>query len=350
MKKIITVFLLFFSITSFANQYLGLPTIQYPSDNPSTDQKIALGFKIFHDKTFSKTQTISCASCHLESKSFTDGRAIAAGIYGLTGVRSAPTVVNTAFFHTLFVDGRENSLEAQALKPMLNPIEHGLTSEQQILEIALKNTHYKQQLQQIFNVSAPDITTAMIAKVIASYERSIISANSPFDQYYFGRDRSQLSQSAARGLLIFRRKGNCANCHEISWNQALFTDNRFYNIGIGFKPIQNQIKQQKITQANQLSSLSLTERQRPELGRFNITNNLTDVGQFKTPSLRNIALTAPYMHNGSLASLEDVVEYYDKGGDKNQWLDPAIFPLHLSNQEKHDLVNFMKSLTGSNYQ
>jgi cytochrome c peroxidase len=332
----------------FANDNLGLPTLVIPTDNLQSTEKIWLGAQLFNDPQFSKNGKISCASCHLKDLAFTDGKKTAVGIIGLTGTRNAPTVANAAFFETLFVDGRASSLEDQALQPMLNSIEHGLKNKQELLAILLKNQHYKQQIQKIFNVLEKEISTDHIAKAIASFERSLISGNSKFDQYYFSQDRTQLSKSAARGLLIFKRKGNCANCHEISWDNALFTDNNFYNIGVGSKVLQ-PIEHGFVTALKKSQKYSVTTQEKSELGRFNVTRVIKDIGKFKTPTLRNIALTAPYMHNGSLKTLEDVVEYYDKGGDKNLFLDAAIFPLHLTDEEKNDLVEFMKSLTSKIY-
>jgi len=340
--------LLLASSTVFASNTLGLPSLVIPLDNPQSAEKIALGKKIFNDPNFSQNGKISCASCHLQELAFTDGKKVAEGIHGLTGLRNAPTVVNAAFFETLFVDGRAKSLEDQSLQPMLNPIEHGLKNEQEILDIALQNPYYTQQIQQIFSVTAAEINVTHIAKALASFERTLIAGNSKFDQYFFAQDRSQLSASAARGLLVFKRKGNCANCHEISWDNALFTDNRFYNIGIGSKtitPIENDLS----NALRNSKKFPLTAAQQEALGRFNVTRIISDIGKFKTPTLRNIALTAPYMHDGSVQTLEAVVEYYDKGGSKNLYLDPAIFPLHLNDQEKHDLVEFMKSLTSEVY-
>jgi len=340
--------LLLVSSTVFASNILGLPPLVIPFDNPQSAEKIALGKKIFNDPKFSQNGKISCASCHLQELAFTDGKKVAKGIHGLTGLKNAPTVVNAAFFETLFVDGRAKSLEDQSLQPMLNPIEHGLKNEQEILAIALQNPYYTQQIQQIFSATASEINVVHIAKALASFERTLIAGNSKFDQYFFAQDRSQLSASAARGLLVFKRKGNCANCHEISWDNALFTDNRFYNIGIGSKtitPIENDLS----NALRNSKKFPLTAAQQEALGRFNVTRIISDIGKFKTPTLRNIVLTAPYMHDGSLQTLEAVVEYYNKGGDKNLYLDPAIFPLHLNDQEKHDLVEFMKSLTSEVY-
>ncbi len=340
--------LLIFSPVIFANNLLGLPSLVIPLDNLQTADKIALGKKIFNDPQFSQTGNISCANCHLKELAFTDGKKTATGISGLIGTRNSPTIVNAAFFEKLFIDGRANSLEDQALQPMLNEIEHGLKNTQEILAIVLKNQHYKQQIQKIFNVAEQDIDSTHIAKAIASFERSLISGNSKFDQYYFAQDRSQLSKSAARGLLVFKRKGNCANCHEISWDNALFTDNRFYNIGVGSKILQ-AIENKLVAALKKSENYPLNTQETSELGRFNVTRIIKDIGKFKTPTLRNIALTAPYMHDGSLETLEDVIEYYDKGGDKNLFLDPAIFPLHLTDEEKMDLVEFMKSLTSADY-
>lgn len=326
------------------NNTLGLPSLTIPQNNPQSKEKIALGRDFFHDPRFSKDGTVSCASCHQQSRAFTDGLSVAKGIEGKTGTRNAPTVVNAAFFESFFVDGRAKSLEEQALGPLTNPIEHGLENSQQILKVVYQNEAYKKRLQQIFTISEQEITVQHIAMAIASFERTLIAGNSPFDQYYFGGDRARLSDSAANGLRIFRRKGNCANCHEISWNNALFSDNRFYNIGVGFQAIQAELES-IITATNTGKSADLSDEKRSQLGRFNVTHLISDMGKFKSPTLRNIALTGPYMHDGSMKTLRQVINYYDKGGDKNRFLDAAIFPLHLTEQEKSDLVEFMKSLT-----
>lgn len=335
------------SVGSVADQNLGLPPLTVPIDNPQTDEKIALGKLLFNDKRFSADGSVSCASCHHSDKAFTDGLPVAQGLNGQTGTRNAPTVINAAFFDTLFLDGRANSLEAQALGPFTNPIEHGLNNHQAIVDTIQKDTQYGQQFQKVFTLQPQQITINHVTKAIASYERSLIAGNSPFDRYLFGRDHSALSQSAERGLGIFKRKGNCLVCHEISWNNALFTDNRFYNIGVGFKHL-TPILDDFITavkQGKNPEDFPLTATQRSELGRFNITNDLADMGKFKTPTLRNIALTAPYMHDGSMKTLEEVIEHYDKGGDKNRYIDTKIFPLHLTQQEKADLLAFMQALT-----
>ena len=344
---IILVVGIFYTNLSFANDLLGLPPLHIPANNSQTDDKIELGRILFNDIRFSGDNSISCASCHHADKAFTDGLKVPKGINNLLGTRNAPTVINAAFYNTLFLDGRAKSLEEQALGPFLNSVEHGLKDYTKILNVVRSDRHYLQMFKQVFNISADKISIEHISKAIASFERTLIAGNSPFDQYYFGRDHTKMSDSAARGLRLFRRKGNCANCHEISWDSALFMDNRFYNIGVGFnriKPKLNEI-QSALENGTKVEELGLTTVQNSELGQFNVTHNMRDMGKFKTPTLRNISLTAPYMHDGSMKTLEEVVEYYDKGGDKNRFIDAAIFPLDFSKQEKADLVEFLKALT-----
>ncbi|MCF6251157.1 MAG: cytochrome-c peroxidase [Methylococcaceae bacterium] len=332
---------------SFADDLLGLPPLHIPANNSQTEDKIELGRILFNDIRLSADNSISCASCHHADKAFTDGLTVPKGINNQTGTRNAPTVINAAFYNTLFLDGRAKSLEDQALGPFVNSVEHGLKDYTKIINVVRSDTHYLQMFKQAFNLSADKISIEHISKAIASFERTLIAGNSPFDQYYFGRDHTKMSDSAARGLRLFRRKGNCANCHEISWDSALFMDNRFYNIGVGFNRIKSKVNAIKSALANgkKVDQLGLTTLQNSELGRFNVTHDIRDMGKFKTPTLRNISLTAPYMHDGSMKTLEEVVEYYDKGGDPNRFIDAAIFPLHFSKHEKADLVEFLKALT-----
>ncbi len=343
---------LFFLSGANAGENSGLPPLPVSADNPQSAAKVALGRQLFNDQRFSGDGTISCASCHLPEKAFTDGLPVARGIDGQTGTRNAPTVVNAAFYTRLFLDGRAPSLEKQALGPFVNPIEHGLQDHQQIVDVVRRDAGYREQFHNVFGITAKQITIDHVVKAIASFERTLIAGDSPFDRYYFGRDRTALSDSAARGLRIFRRKGNCANCHEISWNNALFTDNQFYNIGVGFQRLQPVMDEflQALRDGRDPRQFELSAWQRSELGRFNVTRVIADIGKFRTPTLRNIARTGPYMHDGSVETLEEVVEYYDQGGEKNRFLDAAIFPLHLTDQEKQDLVAFLQSLTSPQYQ
>ncbi|MGZ8918529.1 MAG: cytochrome-c peroxidase [Methylobacter sp.] len=338
---------LLFSSASLADRNLGLPPLTIPGNNPQTAEKIALGHVLFNDKRLSADNSISCASCHQPDKAFTDGLPVSTGINGQTGTRNAPTVVNSAYYQILFLDGRRNNLEEQALDPLTNPVEHGLENHQKIITIIQQDIHYLQQFKKVFKNQANPVTMDNISKAIASFERSLIAGNLPFDRYYFGGDQSALSPSAARGSRIFRRKGNCANCHEISFNNALLSNNRFYNIGIGFKKLEPVLDAfiAAVTSGENPDSVPLTDSQRSELGRFNITKVPADIGRFKNPTLRNVALTAPYMHDGSIKTLAEVIDYYDKGGDKTPFLDPSIFALYLTSQEKADLLAFLQSLT-----
>lgn len=335
------------TFTVSANPLLGLPTLNVPSDNPQTTAKIALGKRLFNDVRFSSTNTVSCASCHSENMAFTDAQTTAIGINGLQGLRNSPTLINAAFLSSFFHDGRSSSLEEQALGPLTNPIEHGLKDYSTVLDIVQYDPLYTRAFLTVFNIQAENISMDEVAKAIASYERTLISGNSRFDRYFFKANKQLLTSSEARGLRIFRRKANCANCHEISWDNALFTDNRFYNIGIASDVLRIELpeflKRLKTDRTEAVSNLSAHEKL--ELGRFIVSGQLKDLGAYKTPTLRNIELTAPYMHDGSIETLEEVVEYYDKGGNKNTFLNPAIFPLHLTKQEKIDLVAFMKTLT-----
>ncbi len=356
MKPIVAfILMLLVSPIGVTGDRLGLPKQQIPVNNPQSPEKIVLGKMLFNDTRFSADKTISCASCHQSDKGFTDGLVVAKGIHQLEGTRNTPTLINAAFYTSLFLDGRRLSLETQVLDPLVNPIEHGLKNPRLILDIVRQDLTYRDRFNDAFGVDAAGITLSHVVNAIASYERTLIAGNSPFDRYFFGGEKDALSKTENRGLNLFRRKGNCANCHEISWNNALFTDNRFYNIGIGYQHLKQVLETyldglQSNTSAGSIKSTALSNRQRSELGRFNVTHATLDIGKFKTPTLRNIAITGPYMHDGSLKTLEEVIEYYDLGGNKNPYLDPAIFPLYLSSQEKIDLVAFLKTLTSPQYQ
>ncbi len=349
--NIIFLLLLLLSSTVGAEHLLGLPELEIPADNPLTNEKIVLGKRLFNDARLSQDGTISCASCHQLDNGFADDVPKARGIGGKLGTRNTPTLLNAAYFNSFFHDGRAHTLEQQAVGPMLNPVEHGLSSEQQIVQIVLDDSEYKTAFAVAFAIPPAQLSITHISQAIASYQRTLIAGDSAFDRYYFGRDKSALSESAARGLRVFRRKGNCANCHEISWNQALFSDNRFYNIGIGMDKLNDKLPAFTalvLQGTRQQAEAMLSAEQLSTLGRFRVTGVMQDIGKFKTPILRNIALTAPYMHDGSIQTLTEVVDYYDKGGHKNRFLDAAIFPLKLTAQEKQDLLEFMLSLTSSN--
>jgi cytochrome c peroxidase len=303
---------------------LGLPPVPVPETNPPTAASIALGKRLFFSPVLSVDRSLSCASCHNPVSGFADPKALSTGIHGRRGTRNAPTVVNAAYYKMQFWDGRAKDLEEQVSGPMLNSLEMGHTLEG--VERAVSNDSELARLfEQVFGPGKP--TMEKITKAIASYERTLVSGNSPFDRFVFAGDKNALSAPAQRGLEVFRSssKGNCAVCHTINEKYALFTDNLFHNLGVGLNP------EGEITDA----------------GRFGQTGRESDKGAFRTPSLRNVALTAPYMHDGSLKTLKEVVDFYVGGGSSNPHLDSEIKPLsHLTGEERADLVAFLESLTG----
>jgi cytochrome c peroxidase len=336
---------------------LGLPPVPIPANNPQTPEKIKLGDKLFHDARFSADGKVSCATCHDVAKGFTDNLPVSKGFNALTGTRNAPTVWNSAYMTTLFWDGREPDLEGQSKQPPINPVEGGLQNHQPILKVIQSDADYTASFKNVFGVSPDNITMEHVSKAIASFEREQVSGNSPFDLFRYGNDPTAMTSSQIRGHAVFVGQGRCVSCHVIEQTSALFTDNRFHNIGVGFKRIQGKEAQ---TAAEFLVSKHagadvdktvLTMANMSELGRFAVTENLTQVGAFKTPTLRNIELTAPYMHDGSLEKLEDVVDFYNNGGRLKEtdpfsdFVSGGIRQLNLDDQQKKDLVEFMKALT-----
>ena len=340
---------------------LGLPPVPIPADNPQTPAKIALGDKLFHDKRFSADGKVACSNCHEKADAFTDHKRVSNGFRDLTGTRNAPTVINAAYMTTLFWDGREPDLEGQSQQPSVNPVEGGLANHDPILATVRSDSDYVRAFREVFGVAPEAITMDHVARAIASFERTIVSGDSAFDRYYFGADASAMNAAQIRGLAVFVGQGRCVSCHRIEQTQALFMDNRFHNIGIGFKRIQGREDQtaaaflESKRQGASVDRTVLTNANMSELGRFAVTDNWTQVGAFKTPTLRNVAVTEPYMHDGSLKTLEDVVNFYNNGGRVRKtdplsgFLSGGIRPLDLSEQQKKDLVAFLKALTSPEY-
>lgn len=283
-----------------------------PEDNPFTTAKVELGRVLYFDKRLSVDNTMSCATCHDPKLGFADGKPVSTGIKGLTGTRNAPTVLNRLFSKEQFWDGRGADLEAQALGPIENPVEMGANLED-VVEKLNAIEEYRKAFQEVFGA---EVTADGIGKAIAAFERTLLAGNSSYDRYQAG-DVNAISESAKRGLALFENKANCVTCH-VGFN---FSDENYRNIGVGM------------------------EQENPDLGRYTVTKLDEDRGAFKTPTLRHIAKTAPYMHDGSEATLMDVVEFYNKGGVPNPHLSTDIEPLNLTEQEKADLVAFMESLT-----
>lgn len=286
-----------------------------PDDNPMTDDKILLGKLLYFDPRLSKDKTISCASCHNPFHGFTDPGPTSKGVGGKLGGRNSPTVINRLFSAEQFWDGRAKDLEEQAHGPLVNPVEMAMPSHNEVVARVKGIKGYAPLFKKAFGDDTIDMPR--IAKAIAAYERTVVSGDSPFDRYQAG-DKDALSPSAVRGMELFNGKANCKACHT-GFN---FTDETYQDIGVGMN------------------------KPKPDLGRYDVTKKDEDKGKFKTPTLRNSTQTAPYMHDGSEATLADVVEFYNKGGIPNPNLSKEIKPLNLSAQEKRDLVAFLDSLTG----
>lgn len=342
---------------------LGLPAVPIPEDNPQSKEKIALGDKLFHETRFSSTSKVSCATCHDEKKTFTDSPlAVSEGVNKLKGTRNAPTVVNAAYMPSMFWDGREPDLEGQSAGPFINPVEMGLADHQPILAIVRKDKNYASLFKKAFGVEASKIEMRHVQQAIASFERTLIAGDSAFDRYYYGGDKKAMSQAAIRGFDVFLKQGRCVSCHTIAQDHALFTDGRFHNLGVGFARINPDVRElssayvQAKKNAKEVDVAVLTNQNTSELGRFAVSTQWRDMGGFKTPTLRNTAKTAPYMHDGSLETLLDVVKFYNNGGRVKE-TDPffafqsgGIRPLDLSDEQMDDLVAFLEALTSPQYQ
>src|SRR5918995_6440848 len=293
-----------------------LPTqVPTPPTNLGYAEKVELGKQLYFDARLSKNNSVSCAFCHNPGTGFADARQFSIGAFGTAGGRQAPTVYNTGFIPLQFWDGRAGSLEEQAIGPIHNPIEMAEEHRTVVPKIA-KIPGYQKQFQLIFGGGA---SLQHIAEAIAAFERTIVSQNSAFDKYVLG-DGKAMDEAAVRGLALFKGKARCVLCH----NGPNFTDDQFHNLGV---PQVGPLKE--------------------DLGRYMVTRAERDKGAFKTPTLRSIVETAPYMHDGVFKTLEDVIEFKDKGGQPNPHLSPLMKPLGLAPDEKTDLVVFMKALTGA---
>ena len=333
---------------------LGLPTVPIPPSNPISSEKIALGRKLFFDRRLSHNNTFSCAMCHIPEQGFSSNEmATAVGIEGQTVHRNSPTIYNVAYASLLFHDGRENTLEQQVWGPLLASNEMGNPSVGYVVDKVKSLDDYKNLFEKSFSAQANMIN---ISQALASYQRSLISANSPFDRWFFGKQPDAVNSETKKGYQLFTGKAGCSQCHSVSKSFALFTDNQLHNTGIGYqesmqktpKQINLQIAPGVFIDVESDHLNDITELKANDLGRYEISQNPQDRWKYKTPSLRNIALTAPYMHNGSISTLEGIVRFYNQGGTINENLDKLISPLHLTNSEINNLVEFLKSLTGSN--
>jgi cytochrome c peroxidase len=288
--------------------------LQVPADNPLTREKVELGRFLYYDARLSVAGDVSCATCHHPDHSFGDGEPVSTGHEEQKGGRSSPTVTNSTYSYLQFWDGRAASLEEQALGPIENPIEMANTLDGMVATLE-GIPGYAPLFQAAFGDES--ITPDRVAKAIASFERTVLSGNSRWDRFMDG-DTSALSEQEQRGWDLFTGKAECTLCHA----GQTFSDSDFHNLGVGMSA------------------------EEPDLGRYVVTENDADRGAFKTPPLRDISKTAPYMHDGSHETLEEVVELYNRGGEPNEWLSDKIRPLNLTPEEVRDVVAFLKALDG----
>jgi cytochrome c peroxidase len=323
-----------------------------PSDNPMTSAKVELGKTLFFDTRLSADGTVSCASCHDPKRAFTDGKPVAEGIGGRRGARNSPTLLNAMFSTGQFWDGRAGTLEEQAKLPLTNADEMGNPSHESVVARLGAIPEYTKQFKEVFG---SPVTIDGVAKAIAAFERTLVSGDSPVDRYVAG-DLNALSEPARSGLALFRGKARCGVCHAFNQNFAafatfpFFTDGNYRNTGVamnftGFSALARRaLAASRDDSSSALVDVARHERA-GELGRFVISGNALDIGAFRTPSLRNVALTAPYFHDGSAATLEDVVRFYVKGGNENPNRDWQLEAVALTESEQRDLIEFLKALT-----
>ena len=339
-------------------QQVGLPVdltqAAIQPDNPQTPEKIALGQKLFFDGRLSADGSVACASCHNPDRAFTDGKPTSVGIHAKVGQRNAPTILNALYNKAQFWDGRAKRLEDQAALPIINPIEMGQPNLNAAVTRLTPIDEYQQAFKRVFGrpINGQDLVRA-----IASYERTLVSFNSPFDRFIAG-DKNAIDASAQRGWELFNTKALCNKCHaltETKRDPVLFMDYDFHNIGIGI------IRHNVVALARQAEQLvnsgdaaavdrAALQTDMSALGRFLVTKKDSDMASFKTPGLRNLLITGPYFHDGSQETLWDAMDHYNKGdGLQNPWLDEDIQPLALTENEIDDVVAFLASLTSDDY-
>ncbi len=291
------------------------PPLPAPEDNAPNAARVALGRSLFYDERLSRTEEVSCASCHLQEHAFGDPRRVSSGVLGRQGTRNAPALVNMAYNTSFFWHGGAPSLELQAIDPIKNPLEMDMTLGELAERLAL-DPAMARAFDEAYAEPPSEYT---IPRALSSFVRSLVSGDSAFDRYERG-EADALSESALRGKAIFEgERGECFHCH-VGFN---FSNNGFRNNGIAADD--------------------------PDRGRAELTNKASDVGKFKVPTLRNVEVSAPYMHDGSLATLEQVIEHYDQGGRGHENTDPTIAPLELDAEEKADLLAFLRSLTDEQF-
>jgi len=321
-----------------------------PADNPITDAKAKLGDMIFDEKRVSADNSVACNTCHSPRNGFTTHTETSRGVGDQLGKRNAPSILNAMFYKSMFWDGRAETLEEQATLPILNPIEMGQKDPKDVVAKLAAIPEFVEAFQQVFG---HPVNWEDMSKALAAFERTRLSTEAPFDRFLHG-DEKALNASQRRGWALFTGKARCGSCHTYDPALPLFGDNRFHNTGAGaHKQDLNQMAGRAEAKAaasdrSEKDKLAL-ETDYSELGRFLTTQIKQDIGAFKTPFLRDVLLTSPYMHDGSLETLWDVVAFFNQGGERNPFLDAEMKPLGLSENEVDDLVNFLGALTSDRF-
>lgn len=331
---------------------LGLPTDtwQYyvPRHNPQTAGKVALGRKLFFDQRLSADGTVACVTCHKPELAFADGKAVAEGVAGRRGARNSPSLLNVIYNNGFFWDGRTATLEEQAIQPLINALEMGDQTHADVVARLRRLPEYVNEFQQVFNGA---ISIERVGQAIAAYERTLLSGTSPFDRYFAG-ETNAISEAAQRGFAVFRGKARCSRCHSFSERSPFFTNFDYVNTGVATNhPAFAKMSRVLFDAADSPALKSLVDKFAQqeggqELGRITISYHILDLGAFHVPSLRNVAQTAPYFHDGSAATLADVVRFYNLGGKDNLNREWDLHPLGLTEDEQRDLVAFLESLSG----
>jgi len=318
-----------------------------PEDNSMTAERVALGRKLYFDKRLSADGTVSCATCHDVTRGFTDQLAVSEGIKDQLGRRNAPTTLNVTLLQIVFLDGRSPTLEHQAKQPIINPIEMGMPDGQAAVDAIKGDAEYQAAFKKAYGrkVNYDDI-----GRAIAAFERTLVFVDSPFRRFLDG-DEDAISAEAEEGWELYNEKGRCMTCHPMNPSNPLGTDNRFHNVGVSarhqdFEGLAKQALKamEEDPSERKLDELALSTDM-SELGRFMVTKNRSDIGAFRTPLLLNIGITPPYMHDGTVETLWDVMDHYNKGGEANLFLDGGMEPLALTEEEINSIVAFLFSLT-----
>ena len=322
-----------------------------PEDNVMTSERVELGRKLYFDKRLSADGTVSCATCHDVTRGFTDQLAVSEGIKDQLGRRNAPTTLNVALLQTVFLDGRSPTLEHQAKLPIVNTIEMGMPDGQAAVDAIKDDAEYPAIFKKAYG---REVNYEDMGRAIAAFERTLVFVDSPFRRFLNG-DEDAISSEAKQGWELYNEKGRCVTCHPINPSNPLGTDNRFHNVGVSARHQDFESLAKRALRAmeedpseQKLDELALSTDM-SELGRFMVTKNRSDIGAFRTPLLLNIGITPPYMHDGTVETLWDVMDHYNKGGEANLFLDGGMEPLALTEEEINSIVALLFSLTDERF-